>query len=58
MGSYGQNADLEETMKSSQPKYYANASLSFTVLGRKNNILCTISLAIHYVLHLFVLIFV
>ena len=38
LGSYGQNAYLEETMKSSQPKFYANASLFSTVLCRKHNI--------------------
>ena len=32
VGSYGQNADLEEKMKSSQPEFYANALLSSTVL--------------------------
>ena len=36
VGSYGQNAFLEETMKSSQPEIYANASLSSTVLRRKH----------------------
>ena len=29
--SHGQNTYLEETMKSSQPEFYANASLSSTV---------------------------
>ena len=29
---------LDETMKSSQPKFYANASLSSQVLWRKHNI--------------------
>ena len=38
VGSYGQNAYLEETMESSQPEFYANTSLSFTVLCRKHNI--------------------
>ena len=33
--SYLQNAYLEETMKSSQPEFHANASLSSTVLCRK-----------------------
>ena len=32
VGSYGQNAYLEETTKSSQPEFYANASLFSTVL--------------------------
>ena len=36
--SYGQNAYLEETMKSSETKFYANASLSSTVLCCKHNI--------------------
>ena len=36
--SYGQNAYLEETTKFSQPKFYANASLSSTVLCRQHNI--------------------
>ena len=31
VGSYGQNAYLEETIKSSKPEFYANASLSSTV---------------------------
>ena len=35
---YGQNAYLVETMKSSQPKFYAKASLSSTVLSGKHNI--------------------
>ena len=30
--SHGQNTYLEETMKSSQPEFYANTSLSSTVL--------------------------
>ena len=30
--SHGQNTYVEETMKSSQPKFYANASLSSTFL--------------------------
>ena len=38
VGSYGQNAYLEETMKSSQPELYATASLSSTFLCRKHNI--------------------
>ena len=38
VGSYGQNAYLEETMKSSQPEFYASASFSSTVLCRKHNI--------------------
>ena len=38
VGSYGQNAYSEETMKSSQPKFCANISLSSTVLYRKHNI--------------------
>ena len=38
VGSYGQNAYLEETIKSSQPKFYANASLSSTFLCCKHNI--------------------
>ena len=38
VGSYGQNAYLEETIKSSQHEFYANASLSPTVLCRKHNI--------------------
>ena len=38
VGSYGQNAYLEETMRSSQPEFYANASLSSTVSCRKHNI--------------------
>ena len=38
VGSYGQNVYLEKTMKSSQPKFYANASLSSTVLCPKHNI--------------------
>ena len=37
VGSYGQNAYLEETMKSSQPKFYAKASISSTVLCRKHD---------------------
>ena len=38
VGIYGQNVYLEETMKSSQPEFYANASLSSTVLCCKHNI--------------------
>ena len=38
VGSYGQNAYLEETMKSSQPEFYANTSLSSTVLCYKHYI--------------------
>ena len=38
VGSYGQNAYLEETMTSSQTEFCANASLSSTVLCRKHNI--------------------
>ena len=38
VGSYGQNAYLEETLKSSQPEVYANASLYSTILCRKHNI--------------------
>ena len=38
VGSYGQNAYSEETMKSSQPKFCANISLSSTVLCHKHNI--------------------
>ena len=38
VGNYGQNAYLEETMKFSHPEFYANASLSSTVLCRKHNI--------------------
>ena len=37
VGSYGQNAYLEETMNSSQPECYANASLSSTVVCHKHN---------------------
>ena len=36
---YGQNAYLEETMKSSQPEFCANAPLSSTVLCCKHIIL-------------------
>ena len=36
VGSYGQNDYLEETMKSSQREFYANAPLSSTVLCRKH----------------------
>ena len=36
--SHGQNTYLEETMKSSQPEFYANASLSSTVLCHNNYI--------------------
>ena len=35
VGSYGQNSCLEEMVKSSQPKFYANPSLSSTILCRK-----------------------
>ena len=38
VGSYGRNAHLEETMKSSQPEFYATTSLSSTVLCHKHNI--------------------
>ena len=38
VGSYGQNAYLEETMKSSQPLFHATASLSSNVLCGKHNI--------------------
>ena len=38
VGSNGQNAYLEETMKSFQTEFYANASLSSTVLCSKHNI--------------------
>ena len=33
-----QHTSLDETMKSSQPEFYANASLSSQVLCRKHNI--------------------
>ena len=33
-----QHTSLDETMKSSQPEFYANASLSSQVLWRKHNI--------------------
>ena len=33
-----QHTSLDETMKSSQPEFYANASLSSQVLGRKHYI--------------------
>ena len=33
-----QHTSLDEKMKSSQPKFYANASLSSQVLCRKHNI--------------------
>ena len=36
--SHEKNTYLGETMKSSQPKFYANASLSSTVLCRKHYI--------------------
>ena len=36
--SYGQNAFLEEAMKSFQHEFYADASLSSTVLCPKHNI--------------------
>ena len=36
--SYGQHTYLEETMKSSQPDFYANASLSSQVSCRKHYI--------------------
>ena len=36
--SYGQNAFLEEMMKSSQPEFYANASLISTVVCCKHDI--------------------
>ena len=35
--SYWQHTSLDETMKSSQPEFYANASLSSQVLCRKHN---------------------
>ena len=38
VGSYGQRAHLEETMKSSQPEFYATTSLSSAVLYHKHNI--------------------
>ena len=38
INSYGQNAYLEETVKSSQPEFYANASLSSAVLCLKHTI--------------------
>ena len=37
VGSYGQNVYLEETMKSSQSEFNANASLSSTAIFRKHN---------------------
>ena len=39
-GSFGKNAYLEETMKSSQPEFYANTSLSSTVLCLKHIFSC------------------
>ena len=36
--SYGQHTYLEEAMKSSQPEFYANASLSSQVLCSKHYI--------------------
>ena len=36
--SYGQHTYLEEKMKYSQPKFYANATLSSQVLCPKHNI--------------------
>ena len=38
--SYGQHTYLEETMKFSQPEFYANASLSSQVLFPKHYISC------------------
>ena len=36
--SYGQHTYLEEAMESSQPEFYANASLSSQVLCTKHHI--------------------
>ena len=36
--SNSQHTSLDETMESSQPEFYANASLSSQVLCRKHNI--------------------